>query len=950
MENKYILDWDKYAALARRAAAEGLVLLKNDNQALPLKEGGKLSVFGRIQFDYYKSGSGSGGMVNTRYVVGILDALQEEEGVILNEELDKVYREWLVDHPFDYGTGWAQDPWCQVEMPLDTEVVKKAAEFSDTALVVIGRMAGEDRDAQNARGSYLLTETEEDMLAKVRAAFEKVIVVLNVGNIIDMRWVDTFKPDAVLYGWQCGMEGGHAVADVLTGRVNPCGKLADTIAELIEDYPSTLNFGGENGDKYAEDVYVGYRYFETFAKDRVLYPFGFGLSYTNFDVRCQEVELEDGKTVFHMEVENTGEVAGKEVVQVYVNPPQGKLGKPVRNLAAYAKTDLLEPGEVQEIVLEVYDRDFASYDDSGVTGYKSCYVLEEGTYQFYVGTDVRSAAWTVSFEQTELKVIEQCTEALSPVDAFERMKPCMVSEETECNDDKKTSETAENSTESAFTVAYESVPLRTYSMRERMLADQGEEIPYTGDRGLKLADVYDGKVSIKEFIGQLSDKDLCCIVRGEGVCSPKVTPGIAGSFGGVTESLKSFGIPCGGCADGPSGIRMDCGTFAFSLPNGTCLACTFDDDLVRELYKMEGAELRKNHIDTLLGPGINIHRNPLNGRNFEYFSEDPLLTGLMAAAQLQGMAEYGVTGTIKHYAANNQEYHRQRTNSVVSERALREIYLKPFEIAVKEGKAYSIMTSYGAINGIWTASNYDLNTMVLRNEWGFNGIVMTDWWADLNDEGGEPSKSNAAAMVRSQNDLYMVTKCAEENTTNDNLEECLANGTLKRSALARSAESILKVLMKSPIMDRSLGRISEEELEAENSMQADDKVDFEMEYHEVGEFCEISTADLDTSKGSSKVYGLLANTMGRYAMRMKIKVDASELAQVSMSVTANGNHMGIISLNGTNGEWVEVEQDLGDFVGMSNFVRLFFAESGMQIEKMEVYLKNIFKPGQVHEE
>ena len=260
------------------------------------------------------------------------------------------------------------------------------------------------------------------------------------------------------------------------------------------------------------------------------------------------------------------------------------------------------------------------------------------------------------------------------------------------------------------------------------------------------------------------------------------------------------------------------------------------------------------------------------------------------------------------------------------------------------------MTSYGAINGIWTASNYDLNTTILRKEWGFDGIVMTDWWADMNDEGGEPSKSNAAAMVRSHNDLYMVTKCAEENTTNDNLEECLANGTLKRSTLARSAESILKVLMRSPVMDRSLGRISEEELEAEKSMQADDKVDFEMEYHEVGEYSVIDAKDLDTSKGSSKVYGLLANIMGRYAMRMKIKVDASELAQVSMSVTANGNHMGIISLNGTNGEWVEVEQDLGDFVGMSNFVRLFFAESGMQIEQIEVYLKNTFTPGQVHEE
>lgn len=930
MENKYIIDWEKYASLARRAAADGMVLLKNEKEALPLKKGQKLSVFGRIQFDYYKSGSGSGGMVNTRYVVGILDALLEEKDIILNKELDQVYREWLIDHPFDPGKGWAQDPWCQVEMPLETEIVKKAAEFSDTALVVIGRMAGEDRDAQNARGSYLLTETEEDMLQKVRAAFEKVIVVLNVGNIIDMRWVETYQPDAVLYGWQCGMEGGHAVADVLTGRVNPSGKLADTIAELIEDYPSTANFGGAEGDRYVEDIYVGYRYFETFAKEKVLYPFGFGLSYTTFEVNCKEAELEDGKTIFHIEVENTGNVAGKEVVQIYVNPPQGKLGKPVRNLAAYAKTDLLEPGEVQELELEVYDRDFASYDDSGVTGHKSCYVLEEGIYRFYIGTDVRNAVWTVSFEQPEVKVIEKCREALAPVDSFERMKPLTEDGET-------------------FFTGYEPVPLRTYSMRERMLADQGEEIPYTGDLGYKLGDVYDGKISMDTFIGQLSEKDLCCIVRGEGVCSPKVTPGIAGSFGGVTDSLKAFGIPCGGCADGPSGIRMDCGTYAFSMPNGTCLACTFDDDLVRELYVMEGAELRKNHIDMLLGPGINIHRNPLNGRNFEYFSEDPLLAGLMAAAQLQGMNTYGVTGTIKHFAANNQEFHRQRTNSVVSERALREIYLKPFEIAVKEGKAYSVMTSYGAINGIWTAGNYDLNTTILRGEWGFEGIVMTDWWADINEEGGEPSKWNAAAMVRSQNDLYMVTKCAEENTTNDNLETSLAQGTLKRSTLQRCAASILAVLMRSPIMDRSLGRISEEELEAEKVMQTEDKVEFDMEYYEVEKSCKIDVSGLDTSKGASKVWGILAKEMGNYSMRMKVKIDASELAQVSMSTIVNGMYIGTISLNGTNGKWIEVEQELGDFLGMSNFVKVFFAESGMQLKDVEVYMKKLFKPGQVHE-
>ena len=241
MENKYVIDWDKYAALARRAAAEGAVLLKNDNQALPLKKE-TISVFGRIQYHYYKSGTGSGGLVNAKYVIGIMDALQEEKDLTLDEELAAVYRSWIMEHPFDQGSGWAQEPWSQEEMPLDEKMVEEAAARSDTAVIVIGRTAGEDRDASAEKGSYLLTDLEEDMLEKVCRLFKKSIVVLNVGNIIDMKWVEKYNPSAVLYTWQGGQEGGHSAADVLTGRVNPCGKLADTIARDISDYPSTENF------------------------------------------------------------------------------------------------------------------------------------------------------------------------------------------------------------------------------------------------------------------------------------------------------------------------------------------------------------------------------------------------------------------------------------------------------------------------------------------------------------------------------------------------------------------------------------------------------------------------------------------------------------------------------------------------------------------------------------
>jgi len=441
---------------------------------------------------------------------------------------------------------------------------------------------------------------------------------------------------------------------------------------------------------------------------------------------------------------------------------------------------------------------------------------------------------------------------------------------------------------------------------------------------------------MEEFIGQLSDGELCCIVRGEGMCSPKVTPGTASAFGGVTKALEDYGIPCGCCADGPSGIRMDCGTYAFCLPNGTCLACSFNEELSEQLYEMEGAELRKNRIDILLGPGMNIHRHPLNGRNFEYFSEDPLLTGKMAAAQLRGMRKYQVTGAMKHFACNNQEYHRRLYNSVVSERALREIYLKGFEIAVKEGGAYAIMTTYGGINGIWTAGNYDLLTTILRNEWHYEGLVMTDWWAEINDEGQTPVRENLAAMVRSQNDVYMVVRDSESNSGGDNLEESLRKGALKRADLVRCASNILGVLMRSPVMDRSLGRLSQEELDAAKNMAEETITDVDMEWYALDEKLEFDGKVIDTGKGQTFSCGLHTKEPGFYKLRIRAKVDASELAQVSVSVFANSKLQGTTTLNGTNGKYTEIEQSLGFFISISNYLKLYFAESGMQIETIVV--------------
>ena len=611
----------RYAALARQAVAEGVVLLKNE-VVLPLASGGRAALFGYAQFHYYKSGTGSGGLVNTAHVPNLPEVLGGPDGYQLDAEVQARYAAWLAEHPYEMGTGWAQEPWFQPEMPLDEDFVRAAAQRAETAFIVIGRTAGEDQDNSNTPGSFLLTEGEENMLALVCRHFKKSVVLLNVGNIIDMQWVMRYNPGAVAYIWQGGQEGCRGVLDVLNGTANPCGKLPDTIACTPADYPAADHYGADDRNIYAEDIYVGYRYFETFAPEKVLYPFGFGLSYTKFEVQLLSAdETADGITAFAA-VQNTGSCPGKEVVQLYCTAPQGRLGKPSKVLCAFAKTRTLAPGESQTLTLKAPWRNFASYDDSGVTGHKDSFLLEAGSYKIYAGADVRSAALAGSYEQ-ELQVIEQLEEACAPSEQFERM-----------------------TRDADGTLVYKKIPAREFGPYDRI--EKPEEIAYTGDKGYKLADVYNKKITMDEFIAQLSDEQLIMLFHAEGMCSPKVTAGTACAFGGLTEELRALGIPATCTTDGPSGLRMDCGTKAFSLPNGTLIGCTFDLELAQKLYEMTGYELRRNRVDSLLGPGMNIHRNPLNGRNFEYISEDPLVTGKMAAAQIKGLGIVGSTGTIKH--------------------------------------------------------------------------------------------------------------------------------------------------------------------------------------------------------------------------------------------------------------------------------------------------------------
>lgn len=777
--DKTMLKETPYAPLAefsRKIAAEGCVLLKNDNNVLPIKEDNKVSIFGRTQIDYLKSGTGSGGLVHTEYTVNITEGLLANPKINVNEELLDIYKNWLLDNPFDEGQGWATEPWFQEEYVPDDAVVKKARDISDVAIIVLGRRAGEDRDNVAEKGSWYLTDKEEALLEVVSKYFENTVVLLNVGNIIDMKWVEKYNIKAAAYIWQGGQEGGNAVADMLSGITSPNGRLSDTIAKDINDYPSSNSFGNPDFNIYGEDIYVGYRYFETFAPEKVLYPFGFGLTYTDFEIGFIGGNHKDGKITLDVSVKNIGEKEGREIVQVYVEAPQGKLGKAKRSLCAFAKTGVIEPGKTENVKIEFGYSDIASYDDSGITGNKSCYVLEAGEYGICVGKNVREAKKVFSFGEDELVVVEKLTEAMAPEREFDVLYP-----------------------DADFNKAYRKVSTRTVDYQKRINDNLPKTIEYTGDKGISLIDVKNGRNTMEEFLAQLSDTALKCMVIGEGMSSHKGRPGNAGVFGGVSEELADLKIPVVSVHDGPSGIRMDNGDTATSMPNGTLIACTWDIEAAMKLYEYAGVELYTHKVDSLLGPGINIHRSPLNGRNFEYLSEDPHLAGKIGAALVRGLAVHKKSATAKHFAANSQEFNRREVDAVVSERALREIYLKPFELCVKEGGLKTLMTSYNPINGHWSALNYELNTVILREEWGYDGMVMTDWWPKLSYvEGME--YDNLRDMVAAQNDVFMLF--SDALTSKNNILPSLEDKTLTRGQLQRCAANVLRFIMQTDTFKR----------------------------------------------------------------------------------------------------------------------------------------------------
>lgn len=745
-DGKRVTGCKKHIELSRKVATEGMVLLEN-NGLLPLKENTSVALFGIGSIDYVKGGGGSG-MVYSKYVRNIYEGFMcKAPGISVYEPVTKYYYDYAVPLLSEYDGDKLLH-----EIDVPAELIKEAAKNADVAVITIHRFSGEGWDRSSEKGDFYLTDTEQKMVDDVTAAFEHSVVVLNIGGMIDVSWIkNNPKIDAALLAWQAGMEGGIAVADILCGDINPSGKLTDTFAKKFADYPSADTFNeSENYVCYFEDIYVGYRYFETIpgASERVVYPFGYGLSYTEFSISKPISTLKDDKIIIKTSVKNIGEVAGKEIVQCYFSAPQGLLGKSKISLAGFKKTKLLAPGETQDIVIEFNVADMASYDDLGKLK-MSAYVLEQGEYTFYVGNNCRNltaADYRYTVDEKFI-VAKQLTQKCAPNKLERRMLSNGSFEELPSFPIKE----------------YDDVPAKKHSA----------EKPITNNQ-YRLTDVANGKITLDEFITQLTDDELILLMSGVS------NKGMAntGGFGGIDR----LGIPAVMTVDGPAGVRLSpkTGVATTAWPCATLIACTWDPELAYEIGKAGALEVKENGLAIWLTPALNIHRNPLCGRNFEYFSEDPLIAGKFAAAKVKGIQSVNIAASAKHFACNNKEVNRKHSDSRVSERALREIYLRGFEICVKESQPWTVMSSYNLINARRCCTNFEQIQGILRDEWGFKGMVTSDW----------DTPCDQTYCVLSGNDIRMPAGDPEV------LKESLKNGRLKRGHLETCAKRILEMILK----------------------------------------------------------------------------------------------------------------------------------------------------------
>lgn len=809
----------EHRKIARMAAAEGFVLLKNENQVLPLAAGAKVALYGAGAAHIVKGGSGSGD-VNARSVVEIYQGLTEAGYIVTTEkwiaEYDRLYQRiraaWKheiwekADQLEKEGVpGGIFEAYTQTPFVLPAGTVPKKTS-ADIAIYVLSRTAGEGADRRNQEGDYQISDEERQILKVICQEYPHVIVLINAGGLVDLSFLDQYPNiEGLLYIVQPGMEAGHAVADVLSGRITPSGKLTDSWAYHYEDYPSSASFSHNDGnvekERYEEGIYVGYRYFDTF-QIPVRYSFGYGISYTEFSVKTVGIENVSRKKghpeiEIRVQVRNIGNhYAGREVVQAYVSCPQGKLLKEYRRLVGFQKTKLLAPGEMEEIMLRFPMEMAASYTEQ-LPGW----ILEKGTYGIFVGNSLDSSGFCGSVELADEITLER-TQTVCPLKEFiQEISPDRV------------------------------------KLQARRISWNIKEFPvillHKSDIDEKAADYGTGKdtVSAKasEFVETLSIEQMIALVVGElgaGASGNLGNSGldVPGSAAQTSSCAKEQGVASIVLADGPAGLRLsrwypvkdgraESIPFEMSLedgflcrkaipvsgeiryqyctafPVGTLLAQTWDSQILYQVGQAVADEMERFQISLWLAPGMNIHRNPLCGRNFEYYSEDHFLTGMMAAAVVKGVqSKHGCGVTIKHFACNNQEDNRKGTDSILSERTLREIYLKGFEIAVKQAQPMAIMTSYNKINGVYTANSKDLCTTVARCEWSFKGVIMTDWTATLDNP-----QCTAAGCMRAGNDLVMPGSIQDCN----NMRRELKEGTLSIEELKRSVCHLADVIFRS---------------------------------------------------------------------------------------------------------------------------------------------------------
>ena len=815
-----VQDWEtEHRQLAKEAAAEGIVLLKNEDQLLPLKAGSKVALYGAGAGRTIKGGTGSGD-VNERERVTIWQGMKNAGFEITSEDwirsYEKIYekarQDWKDDivtrsggnsgNVMDFFTVYSTTPFV---MPTGDPVEKPEKEETDTAIYVLSRVAGEGADRNAAKGDYYLKEDEHQMLSDLCCYYKNVIVAVNAGGQVDLSFMDEFSNiKALLILSQPGMEGGNAFADVISGKVNPSGKLVDSWAYRYEDYPNAASFSHNNGNVkkefYEEGIYVGYRYFDTFAVP-VRYGFGYGLSYTTFEIKEKNIQCDNEHNIqISVSVKNTGDTAGKEVVQIYAALPGGQVEKEAHRLVAYEKTALLQPQEEQTLTFKISADRFTFYAEE-----KAAWVLEKGFHGIFVGTSLESATLAGGLEleqdvilekvknlfplKESLKELQQKSgqtekrEAALKVQAVEKGLPVLeigaAGFETKEILYKKNSELVEKE-------AAEFVD--TLSIEELINLAAGDPGKAQG------GNLGAAGISVPGSAGETHrcaiEKGLASIVLADGPAGVRLMKYYHVNDGRIVSMPFEFSLEGGLFYDGPTDLPGErYYQYCTAIPVGTMLAQTWNTGLIQEVGAMIGKEMEYFGVTLWLAPGMNIHRNPLCGRNFEYYSEDPYVAGTIAAAMTKGVqSNYGCGTTIKHFACNNQEDNRMGSDSIVSERSLRELYLKGFEIAVKESHPLSIMTSYNLINGIHAANSYDLCTDVARNEWGFGGAIMTDWTTTENG-----ADCTASGCMRAGNDLVMPG-CFGDH---DNLKKELEEGTLKPEDLKACIARLVSVIWRS---------------------------------------------------------------------------------------------------------------------------------------------------------